>query len=876
MKSRKYLLLSMLTMLAMLFAYGCSDDCSDDFCAGVTCGDNATCNPNTGACECNTGFEGDPVAGCTQATAPITCEADTDCPENATCDTDAGECVCDEGYIQEGEECVEDTTEGCTEDADCPENATCDTDSGECVCDDGYTMEDGVCVEDATDLCADVDCPENATCNAETGECECDEGYVMDGEECIEEPECTEDADCDDGVACNGAETCGDDGACVAGEDQCGDEATCNADADTCECNDDTLVYDPETSSCVACVADADCDDGITCNGTEMCVEGACTAGEDQCGDEATCNPDADTCVCDDGVSYWHEASETCVACLTDLHCDDGQACNGLETCVDNACEAGTPIDCGDNATCSDPDGTCVCDEGYHMDDMSGLCVANCTGDVECDDGLACNGLETCVDGVCTAGEALICEDDNAYCLDPDGVCVCNDGFELVDDVCTPIEETIADFEDLTLDPESSWIGADASGSFSAGSFRLNGIAGSMVFNNSYNGGDWEGFGYANTTDQTTLDSTNLTPASGAGQGGSLTYAVGSYDPEGTTTPTVTFQPDSRAAVEGEIGAGAFGVYVNNTAYVVDVLQNGGGDATAFTEGDWFKMVVNGIDASGQNVGMVEFYLADFRDGATDIVTQWTWLDLSDLLRSNAVRLEVTLESSDMTDTTMNTPGYFAFDTIEQRPYLASFEDLYLPAEESFWNGADYSGGFMAGGNAMFNNNYVDWGGGFTSWDGFSYSNMTDTETPGIGNQFSAIAGMGAQMSEQYAIAGVAATPTITLDEATTLYGMYVTNTTYAYYSLRDGDDFATAFSDGDYFKLTITGWDADGAETASLDFYLADFRDGKSLIVDDWTFVDLMALGEVKSVTFALETTDVGDFGANTPMFFALDSIIK
>jgi len=44
------------------------------------------------------------------------------------------------------------------------------------------------------------------------------------------------------------------------------------------------------------CSADADCDDGLYCNGPERCLAGVCTAGSKPCGDGQICNEAADAC----------------------------------------------------------------------------------------------------------------------------------------------------------------------------------------------------------------------------------------------------------------------------------------------------------------------------------------------------------------------------------------------------------------------------------------------------------------------------------------------------------------------------------------------------------------------------------------------------
>jgi viroplasmin and RNaseH domain-containing protein len=103
---------------------------------------------------------------------------------------------------------------------------------------------------------------------------------------------------------------------------------------------------------------------------------------------------------------------------------------------------------------------------------------------------------------------------------------------------------------------------------------------------------------------------------------------------------------------------------------------------------------------------------------------------------------------------------------------------------------------------------------------------------------------------------------------------MYVTNSTYAYFSMKNGDQFAKKFGAGDWFKLAIKGKDAAGNDTQALEVYLADFRNGKSELLNQWKWVDLMGLGAVKSIHFELSSTDNGDWGMNTPSYFCLDDI--
>jgi hypothetical protein len=210
---------------------------------------------------------------------------------------------------------------------------------------------------------------------------------------------------------------------------------------------------------------------------------------------------------------------------------------------------------------------------------------------------------------------------------------------------------------------------------------------------------------------------------------------------------------------------------------------------------------------------------------------------------------------------------------------IATFDDLVL-SPESYWNGSDDSGGFSSG-NAFFNNNYDP---AWESWDGFSYSNITDTTTSDFSAQYNAITGSGQGGSANYAVGyvGWMGPPTVTLDAPKTLFGLYVTNNNYTYYSMLNGDLYSKKFggtngNDPDWLLLTITGKDGDGNITGAVEFYLADFRfeeNSRDYIASTWWFVDLTPLGEVKSLEFSLSSSDVGDWGMNTPAYFAIDTI--
>jgi hypothetical protein len=95
------------------------------------------------------------------------------------------------------------------------------------------------------------------------------------------------------------------------------------------------------------CAGDAECADGLVCNGAEQCIDGECTAGAPpNCsGLDAACA----TGTCDEGAG----------GCVADPvgdgePCDDGDACTTGEACNAGACEGGdlTPAACIDPFLC--------------------------------------------------------------------------------------------------------------------------------------------------------------------------------------------------------------------------------------------------------------------------------------------------------------------------------------------------------------------------------------------------------------------------------------------------------------------------------------------------------------------------------------------
>jgi hypothetical protein len=214
-----------------------------------------------------------------------------------------------------------------------------------------------------------------------------------------------------------------------------------------------------------------------------------------------------------------------------------------------------------------------------------------------------------------------------------------------------------------------------------------------------------------------------------------------------------------------------------------------------------------------------------------------------------------------------------------------TFEDLGLPLD-AFLNNAGASGQFVSGGNS-FNNAY---NARFDSWSGWAISSTTDTTTADIINQYSAIAGSGAGGSPTYGVAFTSAFPTadlfhpadsyIDLAAGTSPASIQVTNTTYTYLTMKNGDPFGFthAFGPGDFLLLDIRGYnglDGTGQLVGEVDFYLANFLDSNSLIVDTWQTLDLSSLAGAESLRFGLRSNDNDPkYGMNTPAYVAVDDL--
>ena len=214
--------------------------------------------------------------------------------------------------------------------------------------------------------------------------------------------------------------------------------------------------------------------------------------------------------------------------------------------------------------------------------------------------------------------------------------------------------------------------------------------------------------------------------------------------------------------------------------------------------------------------------------------------------------------------------------------FLTTFENTGLAAN-SYNNNAGAAGAFTIDGN-QFNNSYSRDPLYGDLWSGWALSSTTNTTDPSFTNQYSAITGSGAGGSRTYAVGftyGGAtdgfhpADSTITLAAGLNAKSIAITNTTYAYDSFKFGDPygFAPAFGAGDFQKLDIQGFTATGQKVGEVDFYLANFLNGNSTIVNTWTTVDLTGLAGATTLRFGITSSRTNAVGITTPAYFAIDN---
>jgi hypothetical protein len=330
----------------------------------VVCNDNDVCttdacNPLTGSC----GFQ--PITGC--------CNTVGDCNDSNACTDDAcvaHACTHSTTDCNDADACTLDScnpANGCHNDAipscqTCASVGTCADDADVCTdkaCLDGRCQQvpnPNCCTGDAD--CVDIDsnpCTNNGPCTANR----CAGPFPLDGTACgtpcnpatCHTGTCTLDAamNCNDNNLCTN-DVCTDDQGCThpsiaeccSGAGQCEDQNACTADSCDLDANQCSNVAPDET--CTPCVGGDPFECGPRCS--NVCEAGRCQEVVADCDDDNPCTADA----CDAVTGCGHTPLDG-----TGIDgCDDGQACNGAETCTASTCNQQPSPECDDDDACTD------------------------------------------------------------------------------------------------------------------------------------------------------------------------------------------------------------------------------------------------------------------------------------------------------------------------------------------------------------------------------------------------------------------------------------------------------------------------------------------------------------------------------------------
>lgn len=167
------------------------------------------------------------------------------------------------------------------------------------------------------------------------------------------------------------------------------------------------------------------------------------------------------------------------------------------------------------------------------------------------------------------------------------------------------------------------------------------------------------------------------------------------------------------------------------------------------------------------------------------------------------------------------------------------------------------------------------WGGIY--WDGFTLSKVAEE---GGNNAFACMAKGGVKgESTPYIVGYYSENTAASLGYSTNILGfdkeyypkeIYVCQDNNTFYSLTHGDSYAKKFTAKDTLALIISGINNLYEELTSVTYYLA----VDSVFNQAWTKVDLTPLGKCAALSFRMTSTDTGQWGMNTPAYFALDAL--
>lgn len=165
---------------------------------------------------------------------------------------------------------------------------------------------------------------------------------------------------------------------------------------------------------------------------------------------------------------------------------------------------------------------------------------------------------------------------------------------------------------------------------------------------------------------------------------------------------------------------------------------------------------------------------------------------------------------------------------------------------------------------------------GGLSWEGFTLSKVSQDTA----NVFGCVANGGlAGVGTPYVIGYYSdwiletkgfSSNIILFDQAYYPEYVYICQNSNTMEAITKGMFNARAFTENDTLALIISTLNSNLEEIESITYFLA--VDGTKN--SGWVKVPLTALNQAVGLSFRMTTTDIGEYGANTPMYFALDGL--
>ena len=264
-------------------------------------------------------------------------------------------------------------------------------------------------------------------------------------------------------------------------------------------------------------------------------------------------------------------------------------------------------------------------------------------------------------------------------------------------------------------------------------------------------------------------------------------------------------------------------------------------------------------------------YVFTFSDGSTLVLPQYSELRV---LTFEDADYRGPIKTATYWSSRVDDPQYGGPQLYGEQQY--GWEDLYntfLCGTVQAYDPKTWSGGFSGGGMAI--SHY-----GNCTIEGADYTRQLEVLNTDFGD-YSFVGSCGYNGSDNFVVAFDSAASVFGGTQNAEVYmyddvprvieSVYVNNTCYVLNSLINGDAYTSPMADNGYLNVTALGFC--GKELiSSTSFYLARTRHN---FVNTWTKWDLSVLGEVTRVVFLMgSSADLqGDYGLNTPAYFALDN---